>query len=273
METKIDIKQTVKIMIFAFVTLIAIYIPLFLFYALCEIEAFSFLNDNIVMQEMIAFSLSIAGYIVFLILYRMNTLPFKYIPVSMHKINFIDIIIVTILFFSYFIVELVYLPPSGIKIQRTEIELLTAWISILIIAPVVEEIIFRGIIFELMLKINDKITSTVLTSIVFALFHFKPKKIIVAFVFSLFICWVYYLTKNIILCMLGHFVFNGSIWVFVLLEKFNLCSVKFSATTGLLVIPLHITILAHIFLAISCAFMFIRRRYGYKDSILKSQIE
>jgi len=84
-----------------------------------------------------------------------------------------------------------------------------AFIAIVIAAPILEELIFRGIILNGLLKQYSPFKSIIISSILFGFVHLNPWQFIGAFIIGLFSGWVYYKTKKLTLCILIHFVNNA----------------------------------------------------------------
>jgi len=90
-------------------------------------------------------------------------------------------------------------------------------ISAVIVAPLTEELIFRGILFPAVLKRNSWVFSAMLTGCIFSLIHFHPPSFLSIFVLSLFFCAGYSVTGSIITPIVMHMVFNGVATFFTLL--------------------------------------------------------
>lgn len=88
--------------------------------------------------------------------------------------------------------------------SKTVPALLTAVIA----APILEELIFRGIILEGLLKNYNPLKAILITNIFFGIAHLNPWQFVGAFIFGIFISWVYMKTRNIFLPVLIHFVNN-----------------------------------------------------------------
>ena len=77
-----------------------------------------------------------------------------------------------------------------------------------IITPVVEEIICRGFLFNLLLKKYSVKFALIVSSLIFAFFHFRFAGIGFLFVYGLFFGYVYYKTNSLIAPILAHFTIN-----------------------------------------------------------------
>ena len=77
-----------------------------------------------------------------------------------------------------------------------------------IIAPLVEEIIFRGLIYTRMKQGMPAIVAALLTSALFGVAHGQWVWMIYTFVFGLLLIWVFERTKSLIANILLHFSYN-----------------------------------------------------------------
>lgn len=77
-------------------------------------------------------------------------------------------------------------------------------------APLTEEIIFRGYIFKTINRYHGFIFSAVISSILFGISHIFPISILFAFLCGMFLSYVYYLYKSILMCMILHMMVNLS---------------------------------------------------------------
>lgn len=77
-----------------------------------------------------------------------------------------------------------------------------------IITPVIEEILYRGIILNLLLKKYSILVSIILSSIIFAFIHLKFIGIGYLFLYGLFFGFAYYKTKSLFTSILLHFLIN-----------------------------------------------------------------
>lgn len=83
-------------------------------------------------------------------------------------------------------------------------------ISITIMAPLVEELLFRGAIQGHLLRKGMKPTYAILiASAVFGIVHMNPIQILFAFAIGLIFGWLYYRTGSVIPGMIGHFINNS----------------------------------------------------------------
>jgi membrane protease YdiL (CAAX protease family) len=82
-------------------------------------------------------------------------------------------------------------------------------ISILIIAPILEELFFRKFLLEKLMKKNSQKTGIVISSLCFAFIHIEtPFNLIPTFIFGIISCLIYIKTRNIGYSILLHFLIN-----------------------------------------------------------------
>ncbi len=81
-------------------------------------------------------------------------------------------------------------------------------IMMVIITPVVEEIVYRGFLFKLLLKRYSVKIALIVSSLIFAFFHLRFAGIGFLFIYGLFFGYVYYKTKSLIAPILAHFTIN-----------------------------------------------------------------
>ncbi len=83
-----------------------------------------------------------------------------------------------------------------------------SFIAIVIAAPIIEELIFRGIILDGLLRRYSPVKSIILSSILFGIVHLNPWQFVSALIIGLFSGWIYYRTKKLSLSILIHLINN-----------------------------------------------------------------
>lgn len=81
-------------------------------------------------------------------------------------------------------------------------------ISVVLIGPVCEEIIFRGIILEGLSQKYNTIKALIFSSLIFGLIHFQPLQIISAFFAGLIFGWIYLKTQSLWVVIVLHVINN-----------------------------------------------------------------
>lgn len=82
-------------------------------------------------------------------------------------------------------------------------------LAIVVLAPIFEEYIFRGMLLDGLLKSHSPWKAIVLSAFLFAFVHLNPWQFVSAFTLGIFIGWIYCRTKNLALCILIHFINNA----------------------------------------------------------------
>jgi len=83
-----------------------------------------------------------------------------------------------------------------------------AFISIVVLAPILEEMLFRGIILDGYLKNYSPVNSILISAFLFALIHGNLAQGIGAFVMGLVTGLLYWQTKSLLFCIALHFTNN-----------------------------------------------------------------
>jgi uncharacterized protein len=83
-----------------------------------------------------------------------------------------------------------------------------SFIAIVFAAPILEELIFRGIILNGLLKKYSPLNSIILSSVLFGIVHLNPWQFIGALIIGIFSGWVYYRTEKLTLSIIIHSVNN-----------------------------------------------------------------
>jgi len=84
-----------------------------------------------------------------------------------------------------------------------------SFLTIVIAAPILEELIFRGIILNGLLKKYTPLKSILISSALFGLVHLNPWQFVAAMIIGMFSGWVYYRTRKLSLSILIHAVNNS----------------------------------------------------------------
>lgn len=95
---------------------------------------------------------------------------------------------------------------EGISFQSNSLELILLFISVVILAPIVEEIVFRGIFFNLLNRRKSTLFAMVVSSLVFGLLH--AQTMVPTAVIGFVLCFIYHRTGSLLLVMAGHMVNN-----------------------------------------------------------------
>ncbi|RQW06445.1 CPBP family intramembrane metalloprotease [candidate division KSB1 bacterium] len=115
----------------------------------------------------------------------------------------------------YFLVDpLVDLIPMPAFIEQLFLELLGdeniwALITVVIAAPVCEELLLRGIVLDGLLQHYRPWKAIIWSAFFFGLYHLNPWQFIPAFALGIFMGWIYYRTRSLLATIFIHFIANG----------------------------------------------------------------
>lgn len=107
------------------------------------------------------------------------------------------------------LVEEVLPPPAWFwemfnKVFDSDFGFWGAFMKVVIIAPVTEELIFRGVIMHGLMRNYSRVTAIFLSGLLFALFHMNPWQFPATFILGITLGWVMIRTHNILACIAGH---------------------------------------------------------------------
>ena len=122
------------------------------------------------------------------------------------------IITIAVLFILDPIINLIPMPDLFYRMfeQLLSDQGLSTFLMLCIAAPLLEELIFRGIILDGFLKNYSHRKAIIWSSLLFGLVHLNPWQFIPAVVLGLFIGWIYWKTSSIFPCIFIHFTANTS---------------------------------------------------------------
>jgi membrane protease YdiL (CAAX protease family) len=111
-------------------------------------------------------------------------------------------------------IDMVLPPPPWFwelfnKVFESDFGIYGAFLKVVIIAPIVEELIFRGIIMYGLMRNYSASTAIFTSALMFALFHLNPWQFPATFVLGALLGFLMVRKRNILLCILGHAINNG----------------------------------------------------------------
>lgn len=110
-----------------------------------------------------------------------------------------------------------------VKLNESKINFYLVFLISIIIIPIIEEVVFRGLILNRLIQEKSKkaLFSIVLSSILFALIHdFEIASLMISFGLGIIIGYIYVFTKNLFYCFIFHICYN-LIW-FILKRNIRL---------------------------------------------------
>ncbi len=121
------------------------------------------------------------------------------------------LLVFRLLFDAFILPMMLRIPENDTLIQAEQAlnsSLIYAVLSVCIIAPIIEEVIFRGIILNGMLKRYNPSTAIIISSLFFAFAHGNFHQGVNAFLLALIIGCIYYKTHSLYLAIYCHFFNN-----------------------------------------------------------------
>lgn len=86
-------------------------------------------------------------------------------------------------------------------------------VSISLLGPILEELLFRGAITKVLLQQYNPQKAIVFSALIFGLFHINPVQVVGAFLSGLLFAWLYYHSRSIVPGVLIHILNNSfSVW-------------------------------------------------------------
>ena len=112
----------------------------------------------------------------------------------------------------------VFPPPAALaelfeSLMNTREHPFSSFFLLVVVAPVTEELLFRGIILRGFLANYSKRNAILLSALLFALMHTNPWQFISAFVAGVLLAWVLIETGSLIPCLFAHAVTNGTAYL------------------------------------------------------------
>ena len=104
------------------------------------------------------------------------------------------------------------------------IELLDPWLvvlAIVILAPIAEEVFFRGVVFNAWLREGGRRWAYIGSAALFALIHISVVALLPIFLLGLALAWIYDRTGNLLAPIAMHATVNGISVAFALLVRFD----------------------------------------------------
>lgn len=118
-----------------------------------------------------------------------------------------------------------------------------AFFKVAIVAPVIEELIFRGILLQGLRKNYHPATAVIVSALLFSLYHLNPWQMPATLLLGILLGWLMLRTNNILLAIIGHSLNNALVlltvtyWPVISENAFFLLSTqKKLSLSGLLVI-------------------------------------
>ena len=100
-------------------------------------------------------------------------------------------------------------------------EMLAVFALFVIIAPISEELIFRGYLYGKLRQMTSIVTSVIITSLLFGLAHLQPNVAVATFVMSVVMCLCREATQSIYPAIIVHILKNGIAFALLFIMQVN----------------------------------------------------
>ena len=140
------------------------------------------------------------------------------IPVFAMIVDNIAVLIYAIAFIFFFgepttITEL----PGGTSWDSSPVALILTFISICILTPIVEELLFRGYILDALNRLHGKWPAIIISSIIFGMVHFDPFTMGMATIGGVIYGWIRMRTGSLVPGIVAHAMWNTMALMFTYL--------------------------------------------------------
>lgn len=163
--------------------------------------------------------------------YRYSNLPFNVLfPFKRFNLLIFPAMIITFIGLQYFLgvinanLEKILPPPTWFmelfaRLFDSDLGIWGGVVRIVVIAPIVEELIFRGVIMSGFSRNYRPIYAIIFSALLFALFHLNPWQFPATFALGLVLGWIRIRTGSVLACILGHATHNGLVFISVVYYK------------------------------------------------------
>ena len=107
-------------------------------------------------------------------------------------------------------------PPDADTLEMFERLIFSGVVSLIavcVIAPFLEEMLFRGIILRGLLGSYSPIKSILISAFLFGFVHFNIYQFVAAFILGCFLGWIFYLSRSLWPCIFAHAIYNGTTYL------------------------------------------------------------
>lgn len=126
-------------------------------------------------------------------------------------------------FVAFTVLDAIGLDPQPQAAEQA-LEVIDPWlavVAVVIFAPIAEEIFFRGVVFNALLREGGRRWAFVGSAALFAVIHLSLVAIVPIFILGLALAWVYDRTRNLLAPIAMHVAVNGISVVIALLGRFE----------------------------------------------------
>ena len=201
------IEATIFMLLLNFSSFIFLLIPLFN-YSVLSIDIIRYVNVVLMIGWMLYFKnrwkLNLGNYITkesietLLIIFAITAILF----IATYPIAFPN------RFVKYILNNEIYFFTTQFSFQEISIKTALYYFPLHIIGPIIEELIFRGLIQQKLYESYNPLKSILLTSVLFTLLHFPPERFFNIFLTGIFFGFIFHRFKSLSLSIFAHLSFN-----------------------------------------------------------------
>jgi len=106
-------------------------------------------------------------------------------------------------------------------------------IVLVVVAPLTEELLFRGLILRGFMQRYGTVAAVLLSTLLFALIHVNPYQFASAILGGVFLAWLFVRTRSLWPCIIAHALFNGHLIVLPMLhDRYGLKILGYTEMAG-----------------------------------------
>ncbi|GAH88879.1 unnamed protein product, partial [marine sediment metagenome] len=153
---------------------------------------------------------------------------------------------------------------------------MTAWTKIvftILLMPLVEEALFRGVILRGFLKRYSTEQAIIVSAIVFSIAHLNPWQMVSAFMGGIFLAWLMVYTRSLFTCILGHMTMNAIAFIIVSILKLQISGYSVMPTETMQFQPWWFDVMGVVLIFVGITgiiFLKKKQRYGNSQSVTHS---
>ncbi len=158
---------------------------------------------------------------------RLSGLPFREIfPLKSFRWPVMPLVFLLLVSLQFFMNEITVhvekaLPPPGWFLElferlfESDFGIWGGILRVVVLAPIVEELIFRGVIFSGFQRIYPVFWAILFSALLFALFHLNPWQLMPTFLLGLMVGYIRWRTGSLLAAIFTHALHNGMIFLSV----------------------------------------------------------
>lgn len=198
------------------------FLALLIMYGVLALSVFLFSTFNRFIKSEILFIVVQIFALLLIILIFTKFINKESLNLKRKKINCIYFLLLLASFFFLqlgiaFPIYLYFSPLSDVTISHNLLPSFSILLSSLILAPILEEIIFKNLLAK-----NSVFFALCVSSSLFALLHLNYKSIVSLLILGFYLGWIYFKSDNLFIVILLHISYNFSSFLISFLRQDNL---------------------------------------------------